>query len=217
MSNSATPLTRVRSLFSSVGKTDFSGLKNQLSVVSDQLSDDKKVDISTESTMTNDLDLVEQLIEEKENEERRTQDEGSNVTDQVLPGFLATDPYQNMTGSPVKERIGQGQIIEQGVSAGPLEVERSPELPVEVEGFLEKVEEDQNQLPQEIVVGDGQNLPPVSVIQKTPVVVLPLTEEEQKSGEKKSPKFSIRWLVEFSKKLIKMFSGKIIYKVEETN
>jgi hypothetical protein len=46
------------------------------------------------------------------------------------------------------------------------------------------------------------------------VVVLPITEEVEEAGKKKNPNFSIRWLVEWSQRIIKMFAGKVVYKRE---
>jgi hypothetical protein len=44
------------------------------------------------------------------------------------------------------------------------------------------------------------------------VIVLPITPATEDAGERKNPKWSIRWLVEWSRKLMKAFSGKIIYR-----
>jgi len=41
---------------------------------------------------------------------------------------------------------------------------------------------------------------------------LPITKKEDKEGRKKSPKYSFRWLVEWSHKIIKVFAGKVIYR-----
>ncbi len=93
-----------------------------------------------------------------------------------------------------------------------VEVEKLPEIPVEVESFLHRVEENQDQAPDEIVIADGTVETVKASYPSTPVVVLPITEEEEKEGEKKSPIFSLRWLVEWSHKVVKLFAGKAIYR-----
>jgi len=98
-----------------------------------------------------------------------------------------------------------------------VEHEKMPEIPVEVESFLHRVEDHQNQAPQEIVIADGTVETAKANYPSTPVVVLPITQDEEKEGEKKSLKFSFRWLVEWSHKVIKLFAGKAVYKVKKVN
>jgi len=50
-----------------------------------------------------------------------------------------------------------------------------------------------------------------------PVIILPITPEVEAVGAKKGPQWSVRWLVEWSRRLMKMFSGKILYADSETN
>ncbi|MFZ1721870.1 MAG: hypothetical protein WAU07_05190 [Microgenomates group bacterium] len=93
-----------------------------------------------------------------------------------------------------------------------IEQEKNPEIPVEVESFLQHAEDHANQTPQEIVIADGSQPQSMKHLPKKPVFVLPITEETEKEGEKKNPRYSIRWLVEWSHKIIKMFTGKVIYR-----
>ncbi|MFZ5376346.1 MAG: hypothetical protein ACOZAN_01595 [Patescibacteria group bacterium] len=94
-----------------------------------------------------------------------------------------------------------------------VETEPSPEISPEIEAYLQKVEQSQDQLPQEIVVADGSIDQPVGHARPSkPVVVLPITQEIEEEGQKKSPVFSIRWLVEWSQKIMKMFVGRVIYR-----
>lgn len=102
--------------------------------------------------------------------------------------------------------------IDVGGAVQHVEVEKNPELPVEVEGFLQRVQDFSAQPPQEIVIADGTNEQATTNYPSRPVIVLPITEEEEKAGRNKSPRNSIRWLVEWSHKVIRMFAGKVIYR-----
>lgn len=99
-----------------------------------------------------------------------------------------------------------------GSSAGYQEVGPvSPEIPPEITAYLQEVKNHQEQLPHEIVVNnDDISLQPTAAPLR-PVVVLPITPEVEKAGARKSPTMSIRWLVEWSRRLMKMFTGKIVY------
>lgn len=105
----------------------------------------------------------------------------------------------------------------QELPPGVQSVEQSltPEISPEVESFIEHAQNLEDQLPQEIVVADNQEVSAVTHYPKQPVIVLPITEEQYKKGKKKSPKLSFRWLIEFSIKIMKKFSGKVIYKQME--
>ena len=145
---------------------------------------------------------------------------------QVMPQAVAqaTDTLNPTGAIPVaKEKFVDGLAVntgaaEVGGSSGPAEVEpaREQEMPVEVESYLQKVDNNPDQLPQEIVVADDGQTVHTKAFPKQPVIVLPLTEEQIEQGKKKSLKLSIRWLVEWSEKIMKMFNGKVIYRqVEE--
>jgi|GEM_PF-1704085 len=93
-----------------------------------------------------------------------------------------------------------------------VEKEPQPEIPVEVEGFLQRVEDSADKLKQEIVLADKNLVTQNQSHPTQPVVVLPISEKMEKEAKSKSPKFSIVWLVEWSKKIIKKFLGKVIYR-----
>jgi hypothetical protein len=86
------------------------------------------------------------------------------------------------------------------------------EIPPEVESYIMQVENHQEQVPEEIVIGDQQAIHPSTKYLAQPVIVLPITPEEEKKGASKGSQFSIRWLVEWSRKVMKMFSGRVVYK-----
>lgn len=113
-----------------------------------------------------------------------------------------------------KETVGAGAktVVEAGGSTQYVEYEPNPELPPEVEGYLNKTEQYTNQAPPEIVIADITTaLPNDRQLPSQPVVVLPITPEVEKIGMTKTPQFSIRWLVEWSHKIMKMFVGNVIY------
>jgi len=129
------------------------------------------------------------------------------------------NPQQGAVRS-AKERAEVGgsldtKSIDLGGGVQTVEQEKNPEIPVEVESFLQRVEDHHDTAPTEIVIADGTGEVPTNQYPSRPVIVLPITEEEEKEGIKKSPKNSFRWLVEFSHKIIKMFTGKVIYKQED--
>ena len=134
------------------------------------------------------------------------------VTDTLNPNQLVTSLKESVVSvspdiSPVESGAGLQQV----------EYEPSPELPVEVESYLQKVEEQQDQVLNEVVIADGTIAPSVAHPPiKKPVIVLPITAEEEKAGQKKPLYLSIRWLVEWSKKIMKMFVGEVIYKQESS-
>ncbi len=105
--------------------------------------------------------------------------------------------------------------IDAGSHTG-VEYEPVPEISPEVESFMQHVEEHEDQLPQEVVVaGDDIQLQPAHYAAQ-PVVVLPYDKEAEKAAVFKGPQWSVRWLLEFGHKIIKMFGGKVIYLQSES-
>lgn len=117
------------------------------------------------------------------------------------------------TGAERAETSIDSSGVESGANLQFVEAEKSPEIPPEVDKYLKRVEKDQSQLPKKIIVADQQqDLPDQDQYQAKPVIVLPITPEVEDKGKRKSPKFSIRWLVEWSRKIVKMFAGQVIYR-----
>lgn len=113
------------------------------------------------------------------------------------------------------EGVDRAQVIEAARGAQAVEVEPTPEISPEVEAYVRKVQDDA-QTPQEIVIANNIDaIPDTSHHQKRPVIILPITPEIEKKARFKGPTFSIRWLVEWSKKIMKIFFGKVIYRQEE--
>lgn len=135
-------------------------------------------------------------------------DQATNTLNPVQPvGTTAKEAVVTLPEQPKVDAASGMQVVE---------YEPTPEISPEVASYLQKVEENQDQLPQEIVItGDATQLvSPAPTLR--PVIVLPITPEIEAAGAKKSPQWSIRWLVEWSRRLMKAFSGKILY-AEETS
>jgi hypothetical protein len=133
----------------------------------------------------------------------------------------ATDTLNpsQQSAKTTKEAIESGktldtQAIDLGGGVQTVEYEKIPEIPVEVESYLQRVEDHHETAPTEVIIADGTHEVSTNQYPSRPVIVLPITKEEEKEGAKKSPKFSFRWLYEFSQKIIRMFTGKVIYKPE---
>lgn len=152
-------------------------------------------------------------------------DDDSSVVAQALPTAVTQvadyQDYVNLN-PPAATKTGKEQAeattpdqgaVEAGATIQYVEHEPQPEIPPEVDGYIKRVQDHATQVPQEIVLADeNQTLPDQKALPSTPVVVLPITEETEQKAKFKSPKFSIRWLVEWSHKIIKKFVGKVVYR-----
>lgn len=144
----------------------------------------------------------------------------ATVVDQVWSQAVqASDPLNPPQASQAstKEKLASSSSMDQitpdsGTGIQYVEQEKTPEIPVEVESYLQKVEDTADEQPHEIVIADGTTEVAGTAYPSRPVIVLPITQAMEDEGEKKSPKFSLRWLVEWSQKIIKMFAGKVIYR-----
>lgn len=131
-------------------------------------------------------------------------DQAINDINQTYVGRSAKEAYPAAPAALAPAESGAGSQV--------VEVEPNRELPVEVEGFIQEVQDHQEQMPHEIVIADGSLQLNSPALPLKPVVVLPITPEVEEVGAKKGTAFSVRWLVEWSRKLMKMFSGSIIYR-----
>ncbi len=151
----------------------------------------------------------------------------SGLASQALPSAADQAYYQHQaqqSGQSFKEVVAApaqtavesttaaAAPVEAGANIQYVEQEKTPELPPEVEGYLQHVEDNADQAPEEIVIADATSTPLAPKYPKQSVVVLPITPEVEEEGAKKNTSFSIRWLVEWSRKLMKVFSGTIIYR-----
>lgn len=122
---------------------------------------------------------------------------------------------QFASGGPRKEAIEgarSASVVEAAPSTAGVEVEKSAEIPPEVESYIEEVIDHAEQAPEEIVIAED-TVPdqPAAPVSRT-VKVLPLTKAQAEMAKRKNPTFSIRWLYEFSDKIAKIFAGGVTYR-----
>lgn len=120
-------------------------------------------------------------------------------------------------GNKQKEQLEGFGLAAQELPGGMQQVESepSPEISPELESFLHQAEKpEQLQVEQQLkeLAQQAAEEPPSS---PQAMKVLPITKEQAQIGQKKSPKFSIRWLVEFSEKISKIFVGRAVYRQEK--
>lgn len=164
------------------------------------------------------LDIFEQIVSDLKAQQTQPEPE-PQIQQMPQPTSDTLNPPNAISSAKEKiESTSSPDVVapDSGTGIQYVEQEKNPEIPVEVESFLQHAEDHANQTPQEIVIADGSQLQSTKHLPKKPVFVLPITEEIEKEGEKKSPKYSIRWLVEWSHKVIKMFAGKVIYREAPT-
>ena len=160
----------------------------------------------SQSSLTNGLTNL-QKIEAMETALDQTRDRNSDQTPtpSQAGGNRQKEQFEG-SGLATQELIGEMRAVESEPS-----VEISPEL----ESFLKQAEKpDQKQVEQQLKELAEQTAQETAASPQA-MKVLPLTKEQSELGQKKSPKFSIRWLVEFSEKISKIFVGRAVYRQEK--
>ena len=192
-------------------------------------SEEKKQEESAESFPSQEPSLELQMIQSLPQEDLIVKEDFPVVTE--LPSLEAIAPAmplavtaaadtlnpQNGLSPSTKESSPLGFTIEKpGIDQVPgiqyVESEPQHELNPELEAYISKVENHQNQLPSEVVITNPAGIQPTTHYAAKPVIVLPITPELEKTGSHKATSFSIRWLVEWSRKVMKMFHGQAAYK-----
>ena len=195
------------------------GLRTEDEVISSLADQPGRISISEQ------LELLDQIISEVEAKKQASQvnssssilsPQSSGVVAQAMPQAM-DQAVQTQTAQVASVRSGvkesaQGLQVFESIPGAQVEYENSAEIAPEVAEFVKEVEA-HDQLPQEIAIsGDSISLSqPVKTARKA-VVVLPITPEIEAVGIKKSPKHSVRWLVEFAQKIMKMFTGEVVYR-----
>ena len=185
-----------------------------------QASDPAPIPVLTPaiSTTSDQLDVLDKVLSEVEASSKPGAPSPlAQAVPQVIDEMTDTLNTSAGTGSGSIERRQPSMDLapELAGHAQTVDHEPNPEISPEVEGYLEAVENHVSELPDEIVIADG-SMPSASQNKTAKkVVVLPITEEEEKKGMHKSPAWSIKWLITWSQKIIKMFRGEVIYKPAE--
>lgn len=107
---------------------------------------------------------------------------------------------------------GLDSIVAEVPGAQVVEVEKSAEIPPEVESWVEKVQHHEIQAPHEVVVADKTTQQLTGNYASDPVIVLPVTQQGMQVGITKSVTESARWLVEWCTRIIKKFHGMVVYR-----
>lgn len=141
----------------------------------------------------------------------------SSSSDYTTLAALASEanaPTSAAPGGAARKEKLEGTAVPSVESGGITYVEQEPqpEIPVEVESFLKRVDNSADKIRQEIVLADAQLATQNQKHPAKPVIVLPITPAIEKSAQGKSTKFSVVWLVEWSRKIIKKFLGRVVYK-----
>jgi hypothetical protein len=132
-------------------------------------------------------------------------------TDTLNPSYARPGAKETADATITLERPQFDQVP--GIQMA--EQEPMGELSPEVAAYLQKVETHPGQLPQQIVIADQSQPSPTTPYLKKTVIVLPITKETEQKSALKGTNFSIRWLVEFSRKVMRAFSGSVIYREQE--
>lgn len=178
------------------------------------------------------LRIFDSIIDEIEQKSANPVDESAaasalfaSVTPQALP--QATEEMwqqaqpQPQGGQTGKERTAgtwslDSAVQESGGMLTAVEQEKQPEISPEVESYMQRVENTQESPAEELAKLIPTVVSASSPAQTEVVRVLPISKSSAVAGHAKSPKFSIRWLVEWSDKVIKMFQGKAVYRTSES-
>lgn len=137
-------------------------------------------------------------------------------TSQEPPPPSPTQPSPPVSGSMAKEVAPPiNKNIHQPETAPIIEIKETEPLPPEVEGWLQKLDQEGDiQLPQPIT-DDGNVLlsePPGQTL--APKIILPLTKSGVQAGLKTKVTDSAKWLANWCLRLIKMMKDEVKYAPE---
>lgn len=148
----------------------------------------------------------------------------SNVSDavvatSVMQSAQAYDPLNpshpvGKSGTGAKETLAKGldALVAEVPGAQAVEVERTAEVPPEVESWVEKVEHHEIQAPHEVVVADQTAQQLTGNYASEPVIILPATQQAIQQGFTQKITESMRWLAEWCTRIIKKFHGMVVYR-----
>jgi len=143
----------------------------------------------------------------------------SVVATSVMQSAQAYDPLNpshpvGKSGIGAKETLAKGldALVAEVPGAQAVEVERTAEVPPEVESWVEKVEHHEIQAPHEVVVADQTAQQPTGNYASEPVIILPATQQAVQQGFTQKITESARWLAEWCTRIMKKFHGMVVYR-----
>lgn len=170
-----------------------------------------------------DLELVDQLINQTLTNRNKVTAQDSTYNTQSSARAKEILRNENIEPLTAAEPNAESKV-ESSVEAGaevPQEVISNPEL-AELSKEIKEVSKETKEQREQALIKEKQKeidnlatevVSPVAVSNK-PVVVLPITAKSKEEAKFKTTKYSVRWLIEWCKKVAKMFSGAVVYKEE---
>lgn len=172
----------------------------------------------TQPASDDDLDLLDQLVtqalvsRENQDEEQVVSQVNTNRAKEFAP---ISAKANELTQS---NEANQENNTDQLESAETVSNPEMAELSKEIQEVSKETKEQREQAEiakkqQEInELAEASNTP--VAVSNQPVVVLPITAQSKEEAKFKSTKYSVRWLLEWCKKIAKIFSGAVVYKEE---
>ena len=174
-----------------------------------------------------DLDLADQLINQtlisRDNTIPQDSTHGTQVAGRTKE-ILRNETADSLPDLESNVEIDAEADVESGAESRPEsapEFISNPEL-AELSKEIKEVSKESKEQREQALIKEKQQeinnlateaVAPVAVSDK-PVVVLPITAKSKEEAKFKTTKYSIKWLVEWCKKIAKMFSGAVVYKEE---
>jgi hypothetical protein len=127
-----------------------------------------------------------------------------DVLSTPIPGETVTSTSEQPTANTETAQPEQA-------SNQPAEYENSQvELEPTIEKLQAEVEQHKMKAPENVVVRQDTPQQPLPKTVAQPIIILPLTEESMKKGKKKSPTESIRWLVAWANRQLRLFKNILV-------
>lgn len=118
---------------------------------------------------------------------------------------------ESVTPTTELQPISETPVTPEQSGNQPAEYEAAQaELEPAIEKLQAEIEQNKMKAPDQIAVRQDTADQAVPKTVAQPVVILPLTEQKMKDGEKKSPTFSVRWLVAWAKRQMKKFKDILV-------
>lgn len=219
----------VSSLLKNTDLKKYPKLKQFLSLQSLSETDEKQAKVLSNKQA---LDLLEEAIGEVEEKnslsvnapmrasrqkELDSKNQSILAEKQVTPESLAKAEQQQQIEATDQDSAIEQKSAEKAKNNESAEIAEIGQELTEIKE-LDKEKEDQESIKKQQATINNlatQVQAPSSTVK--PVVVLPITETQQKLAKKKNIHFSLRWLAEWADKIRKIFAGAVLYKEEVEN